>query len=420
MRYLHHPLTHGGSSFRAREQPRLLATRCRARQSKTKRPGAEPTSRRRRAFGSPLFLPSDLALAIDERLRRSNPREAGFHPECCSRARPRPPGSPPGRAAHRWSVGRSAPVEYHQCPATDLSQDHPVASDLFELGFDTVDLSPLHELQQLLARADEAGHITNEEASVVRAALSGRRFAARAAPRPTVRHVADEGFIMRKGGPNGLSVVGPRRPGMNDHGSATSVHIDQDVYGTPLTQIMDGRAPQLFRHDSPDGENHDAGLMLVNLWIPLQQITQPLVLADGRSIDRRRHQLRYGLATQSFLEREEDMVINDIWTLLHDPDQRWYFRSDMDHRSAYVFDTLSTPHGACVLPGEDDRRAVLPGPRGCRRSRGRGRCRCGGRSARSCAGRRHPRPCAGGTSRRHLPDDVGGRHGSPGPRSDLR
>ena len=38
---------------------------------------------------------------------------------------------------------------------------------------------------------------------------------------------------------------------------------------------------------------------------------------------------------------------------LHDPDQRWFFRSEMDHRSAYVFNTLGTPHGAGVLPGED-------------------------------------------------------------------
>jgi len=93
--------------------------------------------------------------------------------------------------------------------------------------------------------------------------------------------------------------------------------------------------------------------MLVNLWIPLQQITQPLVLADGRSVDRRRHQLRYGLATDSFLERDEDMTINDIWTFLHDAGQRWYLRSDMDHRCAYVFNTLSTPHSSCALPGED-------------------------------------------------------------------
>ena len=58
------------------------------------------------------------------------------------------------------------------------------------------------------------------------------------------------------------------------------------------------------------------------------------MLADGRSLDRRRHQLRYGLPTGSFLDRDEDQVINDIWHLLHDDAQQWYFRSDMDHRSA--------------------------------------------------------------------------------------
>jgi hypothetical protein len=150
-----------------------------------------------------------------------------------------------------------------------------------------------------------------------------------------------------------MPVVAPRSNGMNDHGGATSVHADQDVFGTPLTQLMDGRAPSLFRHDSPDGANRDAGLMLVNLWLPLQQITQPLALADGRSIDRPRHQLRYGLATEGFLDREDDMAVNDIWTFLHHPDQRWYLRSEMDHRRAYVFDTLSTAHGGCTLPGED-------------------------------------------------------------------
>mgnify|MGYP003429497034 FL=1 len=115
---------------------------------------------------------------------------------------------------------------------------------------------------------------------------------------------------------------------------------------------MGGDGPTLFRHDSPGVHNHEPSLMLVNLWIPLQQITQPLVFADGRSIDRERHQLRYGLATNSFLEREDDVDINDIWMFLHDSGQRWFFCSDMDHRSAYVFNTLGTAHGAGVLPGE--------------------------------------------------------------------
>lgn len=244
-------------------------------------------------------------------------------------------------------------LEQHVCRATDTAQDDTVRPDLLEVGFDTVDLSPLDALQEACRRVLDAGLVTDEDATTIRDALQGATLTCVGGRTITVLYLADEGFIMRKAGPNGMPVVGPRSSGMNDHGGATSVHADQDVFGTPLTQLMDGRAPSLFRHDSPDEANHDAGLMLVNLWIPLQQITQPLVLADGRSIDRRRHQLRYGLATDSFLERDDDMAVNDIWTFLHDPDQRWYLRSDMDHRHAYVFDTLSTAHSACTLPGED-------------------------------------------------------------------
>ena len=254
------------------------------------------------------------------------------------------------RAAAPYGRGS---IERHVCRATDSCRDDAVQPDLLDFGFDRVDLSGIDTLQSAFARVAAAGHISDDEGALIRSALEGTVLRTFSGHTLTVRHVASEGFIMRKSGPNGMPVVGTRSTGMNDHGSATSVHIDQDVYGTPLTQVMDGRAPQLFRHDSPDGKNHDVALMLVNLWIPLQQITQPLALADGRSVDRRRHQLRFGLGTQSFLERDGDMVINDIWTLLHDPDQRWYLRSAMDHQSAYVFNTLSTPHGACILPGED-------------------------------------------------------------------
>ena len=244
-------------------------------------------------------------------------------------------------------------VEQHVCPATDTSRDDAPSPDLLEFGFDTVDLAPLDALQRVCARVRDAGVVCDDDAGTIRSSLQGATLRCAGGRTLTVLHLADEGFIMRKAGPNGMSVVGPRSRGMNDHGGATSVHADQDVFGTPLTQLMDGRAPSLFRHDSPDGDNRDAGLMLVNLWIPLQQITQPLALADGRSIDRRRHQLRYGLATGTFLDREDDVAVNDIWTFLHHPDQRWYLRSEMNHRYAYVFDTLSTAHGACTLPGED-------------------------------------------------------------------
>jgi hypothetical protein len=244
-------------------------------------------------------------------------------------------------------------VEQHVVPATDTCQDDAPPPDLLTFGFDAVDLAPLDALQRVCARVRAAGVVSDDDATTIRSALLGAALRCAGGRTVTVLHLADEGFIMRKAGPNGMAVVGPRSRGMNEHGGATSVHADQDVFGTPLTQLMDGRAPSLLRHDSPDGANREAGLMLVNLWIPLQQITQPLVLADGRSIDRRRHQLRYGLPTDTFLDRDDDMAVNDIWTFLHHPDQRWYLRSEMDHRRAYVFDTLSTAHGACTLPGED-------------------------------------------------------------------
>ena len=243
-------------------------------------------------------------------------------------------------------------VEFHLCRGTDLSGEGVDLPDLLRHGVDTVDLSGLEPLQAACARVLAAGRVEEEDAVAVRTALDGAELTCASGHMLTVKFLAGEGFFMRSVGPDRMPVVGERSQGMNEHGGATSVHGDQDVYGTPLLQLMDGRAPDLFQHDSPDGQNHDAELLLVNLWIPLQQVVQPLVLADGQTIDRRRHQLRFGLRTDSFLDRDEDMEINDIWAFLHDDAQEWYFRSEMDHRSAWVFNTLSTPHGSGVLPGE--------------------------------------------------------------------
>jgi hypothetical protein len=244
-------------------------------------------------------------------------------------------------------------VEHHECPATDCLHNDGIGTDLLAAGFDTVDLAPFADLQAVLARVDEAGSMTDVDAASVQSALEGEVLRCASGLTLTVLYVADEGQFMRTAGPNRMSMVPSQPTGKNGHGPADAVHADQDVFGTPIRQLMGGDGPTLFRHDSPGVHNHEPSLMLVNLWIPLQQITQPLVFADGRSIDRKRHQLRYGLATNSFLEREDDVDINDIWMFLHDPGQRWFFRSEMDHRSAYVFNTLGTPHGAGVLPGED-------------------------------------------------------------------
>jgi hypothetical protein len=116
---------------------------------------------------------------------------------------------------------------------------------------------------------------------------------------------------------------------------------------------MKGAAPQLFRHRTPGARNDDSSLFLLNLWIPIQQITRPLVLMDRRTLDPARHQLRYGLPVTRFLDRDEESSVNDIWTFLPDPGQCWYFRSIMGPDQGYVFDTLGEPHGSCILPGED-------------------------------------------------------------------
>lgn len=282
----------------------------------------------------------------------SYPVRLGFSPESVAVPDPDHPGL--RRAGPRTSAPYGGEnVEVHTCAAVDCAADGATQPDLERFGFDTVDLRGLDVLQDTCAAVRAAGRITDAQAEAIRGALDGAILPTAGGGTLRVLHLAEEGFIMRVSGPNGLDLVGPRSTGMNDHGAATTVHADQDVFGTPMAQLMGGRAPELFVHDSPDGHNHDADLVLVNLWIPLQQITRPLVLADGRSVDRPRHQLRYGLATDSFLDRDDDLAINDIWTFLHHDAQAWYFRSEMDHRSAYVFNTLSTAHGAGVLPGED-------------------------------------------------------------------
>lgn len=247
------------------------------------------------------------------------------------------------------------PAAYDQqtCRIHDCSSDDADPPDLRAHGFAHADISKMHRLQAALARIRAAGRITDADATAVRRSLLGRSLPLSGGARLRPLFIAREGFFMRRAGPNGHPIHGDaKRLGMNDHDAAMAVHADQDVAGTPLRQILRGAAPWLFHHDSPDRSNATSRLFLVNLWIPLEQTTRPLALMDRRTLDRRAHQLRYGLPTDSFLRRREDMRVNDIWTFLHDPAQRWYFTSNMTTDTAYVFETLSTPHGSFILPGE--------------------------------------------------------------------
>ncbi len=258
------------------------------------------------------------------------------------RARTRAPDAPPEA------------FDLQTCRLHDWGEDASFRPDLVRHGFDSVDLSAVADLTEVLVRVRDAGHVREEDARAIRRRLAGQTVRLGDGSRLRLLTIAPEGFIMRKAGPNGLAMSPPdAMSAMNDHDAARAVHADQDVRGTPLRQMLRGAAPWLFRHDAPDSRNGWSPLWLLNLWIPLQQITRPLVLMDKGTLDRRAHQLRYGLPTDAFLDRDEDRRVNDIWTFLHDARQRWWFRAELPLGRAYVFETLGTPHGSCILPGEE-------------------------------------------------------------------
>ena len=249
------------------------------------------------------------------------------------------------------SIGPRETFDVQPCEMTDMAQDSFVP-DLLANGFDTADISSLAGLQEVLERCRQAGWVEDEDVAAIRSAIDGATLELGGGRTITVQFVSDDGLFMRKAGPNGLKITGEMGK-VNDHGAAVAVHADQDVLGTPLVQLMEGRAPELFHHEAPDSSNDSGSMNLLNVWIPLSATVRPLVLADSTTIDRPKHQLRYGILVDGFLEREESSRINDIWSFLYDEAHEWYFRSDMTASTAYVFDTLSTAHGSVILPGED-------------------------------------------------------------------
>lgn len=252
-----------------------------------------------------------------------------------------------------FGVDPEGAFDFRSCVLNDCADPRTTEPGLEEAGFETIDLSGNARLQQVLATVRTEDRVSDAAAEALRASLKGARFQLANGRGLRIEHVADEGLIQRRAGPNGLDVNPGGMDGANGHGAARTIHADQDVFGTPLTQLMNGAAPELFRHQTPDARNDDSSLFLLNLWIPIQQITRPLVLMDRRTLDQKRHQLRYGLPVTGFLERDEERSVNDIWTFLPDPSQEWYFRSFMGPDQGYVFDTLGEPHGACIVPGEE-------------------------------------------------------------------
>jgi len=240
----------------------------------------------------------------------------------------------------------------HRCELRDLADPEPEQPSLGEAGFSIADLPDRHGLHDTLRTVLREQRLSPSHEAALRGSLGRARLRLRDGTHLLILHVAAEGVLFRREGPAGIDVHDGGADEVR-HGGAVNVHADQDVLGTPLRQLMRGRAPRLLRHDAPDSSNRRSPLMLVNLWLPLQQLTRPLTLMDSASLDRPRHQCRYRLPTEGILNRSGERAVNDIWAFLHDDAQRWYFHSELGLGQAYVFDTLSTAHGSCALPGEE-------------------------------------------------------------------
>ena len=252
-----------------------------------------------------------------------------------------------------FDVDPDEAFDFRSCVLHDACDPREPRPGLEEAGFEAIDLSGNADLQRALGTIRDEDRLSDASAAAVRTSLNGALLRLSNGKALQVEHVAEDGLIHRRGGPNGLDVNPGGMDGANGHNAARTVHGDQDVFGTPLKQLMKGGAPKLFRHRTPDARNDDASMFLLNLWIPIQQVTRPLVLMDRRTLDQARHQLRYGLPVTRFLDRDEESSVNDIWTFLPDPAQRWYFRSVMGPGEGYVFDTLGEPHASAKLPGEE-------------------------------------------------------------------
>lgn len=270
-------------------------------------------------------------------------------------ARPENVLAPRGGRPGHWARTVSEPVEPadlepQACDIEDLDRSGRVAT-LTEHGFESIRLPDRRGLHRRLSAIRAEARMADTDVGAVRRSLTGARLRSADGSMLLIVHVAGEGVIFRCAGPDGIDLGG--RGMMVDHGGAAVVHADQDALGHPFHDLTRGWGHRLFRHESIDSANRRSPLLLVNLWMPLQQVTQPLAMMDTQTLDRSRDQLHYELPTEGILDRDAEHARNDIWWFRHDPTQRWAFRSALGLGDAWVFDTLSTPHGAFVLPGEE-------------------------------------------------------------------
>jgi hypothetical protein len=262
-----------------------------------------------------------------------------------------PLGGRPGNRARTVSEPVAPQdLEGQPCDIEDLDESGRVATLAVD-GSEPMRVPDRRGLHQRLRTIRDDVRMDGADVSAIRRSLTRARLRSADGSSLLIVHVAGEGVLFRCAGPNGIDLRG--RGLMADHGGAAVVHADQDALGRPFHQLTKGWGHRLFRHDSIDSSNRRSPLVLVNVWMPLQQVTQPLAMMDNRTLDRARDQLHYELPTDGILDRDAEHAQNDIWWFRHDAAQRWHFRSGIGLGDAWVFETLSTPHGAFTVPGEE-------------------------------------------------------------------
>ncbi len=158
------------------------------------------------------------------------------------------------------------------------------------------------------------------------------------------------------------AALGADRVVVFDHnvrrGGAGGPEAHAHAVGRPVrhahTDYTPGSALQRLRHElGPDAQAGLSRFVLVNLWRPIRGPVRdaPLALCDGASV------APQALHAVELRYRERS---GEIYYLVHEPRQRWYFASDMAVDEAWLFKNFdSAPPG----PGRAAPHSAFTDPR---------------------------------------------------------
>jgi hypothetical protein len=188
-----------------------------------------------------------------------------------------------------------------------------------------------------------------------------------------VRRFYDDSHVRRRYYPESADIIraalGADRVVVFDHnvrrGSALEIQATRPDLGRPVhhahTDFTPRSALRRLRYElGPHAEEGLSRYLQVNLWRPIRGPLRdaPLALCDGSSVgvdSLRNVELRYPDRT------------GEIYYLMHEPHQRWYFASDMTVDEAWLFKNFdSAPPGPGRLAPHSaftDRRHLRVSPR---------------------------------------------------------